>query len=80
MTAPTECNSLNEQNELAFFRADVCLGLPQSLALENAQICEDIEATNGTIEDAIRADLNASSPACPRQTLGHAVRFRVHDA
>lgn len=34
MTAPTECNSLIEQNELVFFRADVCLGLPQSLALE----------------------------------------------
>ena len=63
MTTQFEYNNLIEQNELAFFRADVCLGSPQSFTLEEkAQICEDMEATNRAIEDAIRSDFNALPP------------------
>ena len=58
-----QANKLCEDNELAFFRADVCLGSPQSFTLEEkAKICDDMEATNKAIEDAIRKDFEAMPP------------------
>jgi len=56
-------NQLCEANELAFFRADVCLGSPESYSLdEKAQICEGMEQTNAAIEDAIRKDFAEMPP------------------
>lgn len=63
MTAQAQYSKLIEDNELAFFRADVCLGSPESFSLEEkAAICEDMDATNKAIEDAIREDFNALPP------------------
>ena len=63
MMNQSQVNQLDEDNELAFFRADVCLGSPQSFSLEEkAKICDDMEATNKAIEDAIRTDFEALPP------------------
>ena len=60
MISQAKVNQLCEDNELAFFRADVCLGSPQSFTLEEkAAICDDMEATNKAIEDAIRKDFES---------------------
>ena len=58
-----QATKLCEENEFAFFRADVCLGSPQSFTLEEkAAICDEMEATNKAIEDAIRKDFEALPP------------------
>ena len=63
MMTQTQVNQLCEDNELAFFRADVCLGSPQSFTLEEkAKICDEMELTNAAIENAIREDFNALPP------------------
>ena len=63
MMDQAQATKLCEENELAFFRADVCLGSPQSFTLEEkAAICDEMEATNRAIEEAIRADFEALTP------------------
>lgn len=63
MIDQAQTTKLCEENELAFFRADVCLGSPQSFTLEEkAAICDDMEATNRAIEEAIRADFETLTP------------------
>ena len=63
MVSQVNVNQLCEDNELAFFRADVCLGSPESFSLEEkAAICEDMDATNKAIEDAIRKDFESLPP------------------
>jgi len=53
MATQAQYDKLIEDNELAFFRADVCLGSPESYSLEEkAAICEDMESTNRAIEDS----------------------------
>lgn len=64
MMNQTQVNQLCEDNELALFRADVCLGSPQSFTLEKkARICEDMDATHKAIEDAIRTGFEAPLPS-----------------
>ena len=70
MMNQSQVNQLCEDNELAFFRADVCLSSPQSFTLEEkAKICEDMDATNKAIEDAIRADFEALPPEFQNKLL-----------
>ena len=50
-------NQLIENHEIAFLRADICLGSPESYSLdEKRQICEDMDATTAEIDAAMRAD------------------------
>ena len=50
-------NKLKEDHELAYFRADVCLGSPQSYSLEEKkQICADMDASTAEIDAAIKDD------------------------
>ena len=52
-----------EDHELAFFRADVCLGSPQSFSLdEKKQICEEMEASTAAIDAALKADFESLPP------------------
>ena len=52
-----------QDHELAYFRADVCLGSPQSFSLEEKKaICEELEASTKAIDAAMRADFNALPP------------------
>lgn len=63
MMDQAQATKLYEENELAFFRANVCLGSPQSFTLEEkAAICDEMESTNKAIENAIRKDFEAMPP------------------
>ncbi len=54
---------------MAYFRADVCLGSPQSFNLEEKkQICADMEASTKAVDAAMRADF-WSLPAEARDRL-----------
>lgn len=60
MTSIAKWNQLIEEHELAYFRADVCLGSPQSYSIEEkAIICEDMEASTAAVDAAMRADFEA---------------------
>ena len=50
-------NELVEEHEIAYLRADVCLGSPQSFSLdEKRRICEDMDASTKAVDAAMRAD------------------------
>lgn len=57
MMTNEQWQELAQEHELAFFRADVCLGSPQSYSLEEKrQICEDMDASTKAVDAAMRAD------------------------
>ena len=48
---------------MAYFRADVCLGSPESFSLdEKREICEQMESTSKAIEDGMKADFESLPP------------------
>ncbi len=54
---------LIEDETMAYFRADVCLGSPESFSLdEKREICEQMESTSKAIEDAMKADFESLPP------------------
>ncbi len=54
---------LIEDEAMVYFRADVCLGSPQSFTLdEKREICEQIESTSKAIEDAMKKDFESLPP------------------
>ena len=54
---------LIEDEAMAYFRADVCLGSPQSFSLEEKrEICEQMESTSKAIEDAMKKDFEILPP------------------
>lgn len=58
-----QMRKLQEDNDMAFFRADICLESPESFTLdEMALICDEMNSTNKAIEDAMRADLESLPP------------------
>ena len=59
----TNWNTLREEHEIAYLRADICLGSPQSYSLgEKRQICADMEASTAEIDAAMRADFESLPP------------------
>ena len=57
MMTEKQWQDLAEEHELAYFRADVCLGSPQSFSQEEKrQICEDMDASTKAVDAAMRAD------------------------
>ena len=60
MTTNEQWESLAQDHELAYFRADVCLGSPQSYSLEEKkQICAEMEASTAEIDAAMRRDFQS---------------------
>ena len=56
---------LVEDEAMAYFRADVCLGSPQSFTLdEKREICQQMESTSKAIEDAMKADFDSLRLEC----------------
>jgi actin-like ATPase involved in cell morphogenesis len=54
---------LIEDEAMAYFKADVCLGSPESFSLdEKREICEQMESTSKAIEDALKADFESLPP------------------
>ena len=63
MMTNEQWQELAQEHELAYFRADVCLGSPQSFSLgEKRDICEQMESTSKAIEDAMRRDFEQLPP------------------
>ena len=59
----TNWNQLREDRELTYFRADVCLGSPQSFTLEEKrQICGQMEASTAEIDSALKKDFESLPP------------------
>lgn len=54
---------LIEDEAMAYFRADVCLGSPESFSLdEKRETCEQMESTSKAIEDAMKPDFESLPP------------------
>lgn len=54
---------LTQAEEMAFFRADLCLYSPESCTLEEKkEICNDMFKTSRAIQDAMRADFEQLAP------------------
>ena len=69
MMTNEQWETLAQEHELAYFRADVCLGSPQSFSLEEKKaICEEMDASTKAIDAAMRADF-WSMPAEARSRL-----------
>ena len=60
MKTDGQWDKLREEHELAYFRADVCLGSPGSFSLEEKkQICADMQASTEAVDEAMRADFES---------------------
>ena len=69
MMTNDQWQELAEEHEMAYYRADVCLGSPQSFSLEEKKrICEEMEASTKAVDAAMRADF-WSLPAEARDRL-----------
>lgn len=61
---------LTQAEEMAFFRADLCLYSPESYTLEEKkEICNDMFKTNRAIQDAMRADFEQLPPNARAKVL-----------
>ena len=59
----SQMRELQEDSDIAFFRADLCLESPGSFTAEEmARICEEMSSTNKAIEDAMRDDFESLAP------------------
>ena len=66
----TDWNRLAEEHELAYFRADVCLGSPQSFSLEEkSQICDEMEASTAEVDAALRKDFESLPPEAKKNAV-----------
>ena len=55
-----DADKLIENNEIALLHADICLESPDSYTLdEKRQICENIDAANAAIDEAMRKDFES---------------------
>ena len=65
----TDWAQLAEEHEVAYLRADICIGSPESYTLdEKRKICEDMEASTAEVDAAMRADFE-SLPDFARKRL-----------
>ena len=70
MFTDTEWTRMQQEHELAYFRADVCLGSPESYSLdEKRQICEDMEASTAVIDAAMKRDFESLPPHAQAKML-----------
>ena len=70
MAASINWGDLIEEHELAYFRADVCLGSPESYSLaEKRRICEGMETSAAEIDAAMRADFETMPREMQRRML-----------
>ena len=66
----TNWNALREEHEIAYLRADICPGSPQSFSLEDKKnICADMEASTAKIDAAMRNDFQQMPPLAQAKML-----------
>ena len=59
----TNIDELTQNEAVAYFRADLCLSDPDNYSLdEKREICEEMAATSGAIEEAMRKDFGELPP------------------
>lgn len=65
----TDWTALQQAEDIAYFRADLCLYSPESYSLEEKkEICNEMVTTSKAILDAVRADFE-QLPADARSKL-----------
>jgi len=63
MTTNTDWNELAERHEMAYFKADICLGSPQSYTLEEKKaIREEMDASTKAVDAALKRDFESLPP------------------
>ena len=63
MKTNTDWATLQQAEDMAYFKADLCLYSPESYTLdEKREICEQMESTSKAIEDAMKADFESLPP------------------
>ena len=66
----TKFDAIIEESEIAFLRADVCIGSPQSFDLdEKRAICEGIDSVNAKAEQAMCEDFQSWPPQAQARML-----------
>ena len=59
----TDWTALQQAEDMAYFKADLCCYSPESYSLEEKkEICDDMLATSQAIDDAMRADFEQLPP------------------
>lgn len=70
MTNDTKWEELRQEEEMAYFRADVCLYSPESYTLdEKKAICNDMVATSQATLAAMREDFQGYPPEIQAKLL-----------
>ena len=59
----TNWTELQQAEDMAYFRADLCLYSPESYSLdEKREICEQMDLSSRATEEALRADFDSLPP------------------
>lgn len=62
-TSNTDWTALQQAEDIAYFRADLCLYSPESYTLEEKRdICNDMISTSKAVLGAMRADFESYPP------------------
>lgn len=68
MISKAKMTELSQTENMAYFRADLCVYLPESYTLkEKRDICNDMISTSKAVLDAMREDFDQFCPGCPSQ-------------
>ena len=71
---------LTQAEEMAYFRADLCLYSPESYTLEEKkEICNDMMATSKAVLDAMREDFEQMPPEARSRLLDMLCQSGVKD-
>jgi actin-like ATPase involved in cell morphogenesis len=63
MMNEAKMTELSQAEEMAYFRADLCLDSPESYTLdEKKEICNDMMSTSKAMLDAMREDFESMPP------------------
>ncbi len=66
----TDWNAFIEEHEIAYLKADICLGSPQSYSLdEKREICEQMATSTEKAEKAMREDFQSWPPQAQARML-----------
>ena len=81
MMNEAKMDELTQAEDMAYFRADLCLSSPESYTLdEKKQICNDMMSTSGAILDAMREDFQQRPPDARARLLDMLCKSGVEDA
>ena len=70
MRTDKEWNDLLQEHDPAYFKANVCLGSPQSFSLdEKKRICDEMQANTAAVDAALKADFESLPPAAQSKLL-----------